>query len=158
MRLRARLSVVLLAGLLAAFALPAQATAQAGDIGFQGPSSVGSGSAPTGSKPESKLWWNDGSWWASMWDTASADFHIFKLNTGTQTWSDTGVAIDDRSGTRADVLWDGGSGKLYVASHRFSESPASGYPARLYRFTYNAATDTYTRDPGFPVQISNFRT
>lgn len=157
-RLRAALSVLLLAGLLAAFALPAQATAAPGDIGFEGPSSVGSGSAPTGSKPESKLWWNDGSWWASMWDTASADFHIFKLSTGTQTWSDTGVAIDDRSGTRADVLWDGASGKLYVASHRFSESPASGDPARLYRFSYNAATDTYTRDAGFPVQISNFRT
>jgi PKD repeat protein len=157
-RLRAPLSVVLLAGLLAAFALPAKATGAPGDIGYEGPSSVGSGSAPTGSKPESKLWWNDGSWWASMWDTASADFHIFKLNTGTQMWSDTGVAIDDRSGTRADVLWDGASGKLYVASHRFSESPATGYPSRLYRYTYNAATDTYTRDPGFPVQISNYRT
>jgi Ca2+-binding RTX toxin-like protein len=34
----------------------------------------------------------------------------------------------------------------------------SGHPARLYRFSYNAATDTYTRDGGFPVSINDFRT
>ncbi|MGH3036626.1 MAG: DUF7594 domain-containing protein [Gaiellaceae bacterium] len=156
--MRVRLSAVLVAGVLAALLLPAQSAAQAGDIGFQGPSTTGAGSAPTGSKPESKLWWNDGSWWGSMWDAASADFHIFRLNTGMQTWSDTGVAIEDRSGTRSDVLWDAAAGKLYVATHRWSESPASGFPSRLYRFSYNAATDTYTPDPGFPVQINNFRT
>jgi trimeric autotransporter adhesin len=150
--------VLLLTALVAAFVFPSAPSAAPGDIGYEGPPSTGAGTAPTGSKPESKLWWNDGFWWASMWDPASADFHVFKLDTGTQTWSDTGVAIDDRSGTRADVLWDGASGKLYVASHRFSESPATGYPARLYRYSYNAATDTYTRDPGFPVQINNFRT
>jgi trimeric autotransporter adhesin len=129
-----------------------------GDIGYEGPSSLGAGKASTGEKPESKLWWNDGFWWASMWDTGSADFHIFKLDVGTQTWTDTGVALDDRAGTRADVLWDGAAGKLYVASHRFSESPATGFPSRLYRYSYNSATDTYTRDAGFPVSINYFRT
>jgi PKD repeat protein len=152
------------AGLLAAllvvlgFAFAPAAGAQTGDVGYEGPSSAGAGSAPTGSKPESKLWWNDGFWWASMWDTASADFHIFKLNQGTQTWTGTGVALDDRPSTRADVVWDAAAGKLYVASHRFSESPASGYPSRLYRYSYSASTDTYTRDSGFPVTINNFRT
>jgi hypothetical protein len=151
--------VLCLALLLAVGALaPAAANAAPGDIGFEGPSSTGSGSAPTGSKPESKLWWNDGFWWASMWHPGSADFHIFKLDQGSQAWTDTGVALDDRPGTRADVLWDSAAGKLYVASHRFSESPANGYPSRLYRFSYNAATDTYTRDSGFPVTINNFRT
>jgi trimeric autotransporter adhesin len=140
------------------FAFAPGAAAQTGDIGYEGPSSAGAGSAPTGSKPESKLWWNDGFWWASMWDTGSSDFHIFRLNQGAQTWADTGVALDDRPSTRADVLWDAAAGKLYVASHRFSESPASGYPARLYRYSYNASTDTYTRDSGFPVTINNFRT
>jgi trimeric autotransporter adhesin len=155
---RRYLSLLLLVVLGLAFAFPAAAGSAPGDVGFEGPPSNGSGSAPTGSKPESKLWWNDGFWWASMWDPASADFHIFKLDTGTQTWSDTGVALDDRSGTRADTLWDAAAGKLYVASHRWSESPASGYPARLYRYSYNASTDTYTRDSGFPVTINNFRT
>ncbi|MGH3094180.1 MAG: calcium-binding protein [Gaiellaceae bacterium] len=143
---------------LGAFAFPPVAGAAPGDIGFEGPSSAGAGSAPTGSKPESKLWWNDGFWWASIWHALSEDFHIFRLEVGSQTWVDTGVALDDRPGTRADVLWDGAAGKLYVASHRFSESPASGYPSRLYRFGYNASTDSYSRDPGFPVTINDFRT
>ncbi len=31
-------------------------------------------------------------------------------------------------------------------------------PSRLYRYSYNGSTDTYTRDSGFPVTINNFRT
>lgn len=152
------LCLVLLLALAVGALAPAAAEAAPEDVGFEGPSSSGSGSAPTGSKPESKLWWNDGSWWASMWHPESAEFHIFKLEQGSQTWTDTGVALDDRPGTRADVLWDGAAGKLYVASHRFSESPASGYPSRLYRFSYDAGTDRYSRDSGFPVEINDFRT
>jgi PKD repeat protein len=142
---------------LALVGFPAQAEAAPGDIGYEGPSTSGAGSGTTASKPESKLWWNDGFWWASMWDAASADFHIFKLDQGMQRWTDTGVAIDDRGGTHADVLWDGLAGKLYVASHVFSESPATGSASRLYRYSYNAATDTYTRDTGFPVTINNYK-
>ena len=155
---RRYLPAVLLVAVGLAFTFPGTAEPALGDIGYEGPPSTGSGSAPTASKPESKLWWNDGFWWASLWDTASADFHIFKLDQATQTWMDTGVALDDRPSTRADILWDAAGGKLYVASHRFSESPASGYPSRLYRYSYDAATDTYTRDSGFPVTINNFRT
>jgi PKD repeat protein len=158
LRGRSLLPVVFVAFMLFVFALPATARAAPGDIGYEGPASTGSGTAPSASKPESKLWWNDGFWWASMWHVPSGDFHIFKLDQETQTWTDTGVALDDRSGTRADALWDGASGKLYVASHRFSESPASGYPGRLYRYSYDAATDTYTLDAGFPVTINNWRT
>ena len=36
----------------------------AGDVGYQDGSY--SGSAVTGREPQSKLWFNDGSWWASM--------------------------------------------------------------------------------------------
>jgi PKD repeat protein len=152
------LSAAFLVALGFGLATPAAAQAAPGDVGYEGPPSTGSGTAPTGSKPESKLWWNDGFWWTSMWDTGSADFHIFRLNQGPQTWTDTGVALDDRPSTRADTLWDAAAGKLYVASHRFSESPATGYPSRLYRYSYNASTDTYTRDSGFPVTINNLRT
>jgi PKD repeat protein len=151
-------TAVVAALFLSVLGLPAVAKAAPGDIGFEGPPTTGAGSAPTGSKPESKVWWNDGFWWASMWHAPSADFHIFRLDQGTQTWSDTGVALDDRPSTRADTLWDAAAGKLNLASHRFSESPASGYPSRLYRYSYNASTDTYTRDPGFPITLSNFRT
>jgi PKD repeat protein len=153
-----RLAIItVLVFVLGLFGFTARAEAAPGDIGSEGPSFSGGGSGITASKPESKVWWNDGLWWASMWDTASADFHIFKLNQGAQAWTDTGVALDDRGGTHADVLWDGAAGKLYVASHVFTESAGTGQVSRLYRFSYDAAADTYTRDPGFPATINSLK-
>jgi PKD repeat protein len=130
-----------------------------GSVGYQGGSTSGGGSAITGEKPESKLWWNDGSWWASMFDATSQTYHISRLNRSTQTWVDTGTRIDNRPKSRSDVLWDGSH--LYVASHVFASSSgtaAPGNPARLYRFSYNATTKTYSLDAGFPTQISNYST
>ena len=147
----------LFAGLL--LALPSSAEAATGDVGYQDQSFSGTGT-PTGTKrAESVLWWNDGSWWADMWSTAAQDFHIYRLNLSTQTWQDTGVTIDTRSNTHADVLWDGGH--LYVASHEFvadEQSAQSGSPSYLFRFSYNTSTKSYSPDSGFPVQINNMST
>ena len=107
-------------------------------------------SAPTGEKPQSKLWFNDGYWWGSLFNSGTEEFRIHRLNWATQTWSDTGVVIDTRNSADADVLWDGS--KLYVASVVPNSTSASNR-AQLYRFSYNAATDTYTIDSGFPVTI-----
>lgn len=153
MRVPARRLWLLLAACLVAASV-ATGTVQAA-AGFAGPVTSGAGTDPSGSKPESKLWWNDGFWWGSLWDTASARFEIFKLDTSTQAWTSTDAAIDARSGSRADALWDGATGKLYVASHVYTQSPASGNPSNLYRYTYNAGTDTYTLDAGFPVAIND---
>lgn len=90
-----------------------------------------------------------------MWDPASADFHIFRLDTAMQTWVDTGTTVDSRSNTHADTLWDGA--RLYIASHVHSNTPSSGYPTYLYRFSYDPVTRRYLRDPGFPVEINNYR-
>jgi PKD repeat protein len=135
------------------------AVTSSGSVGYQDGSTSGAGAAATGEKPESKLWWNDGSWWASMLDAASQTYHIFRLNRSTQAWVDTGTLLDNRPKTRADALWDGSH--LYVASHVFASSSAAataGNPARLYRFSYDPATDSYSRDAGFPVQIENYST
>ena len=139
-------------GLGLALAVPALASADPGDIGFEGP--AGPGGAPTGSKPESKLWFNDGRWWASMWDIPTADFYIWVLDQSTDTWSRTNTRLDDRSSTRADILWDGT--KLYVASHNFNENDGTGV-SRLYRYSYNTSTDTYSLDSGFPATINSVR-
>jgi PKD repeat protein len=133
------------------------AKAAPGDIGFEGPS-TGTINAITGEKPESKDWWNDGSWWASMWSPSAGAYHIFRLNTADQSWVDTGTQLDNRGSSRADTLWDASSGKLYVSSHVFSTGSSSGSPARLYRFSYDAGTDSYALDSGFPVQIGNYKT
>jgi hypothetical protein len=148
------LAVALLVPLLQ----PTTARAADGDIGYQGPSSVGAGTAPTGAKPESKLWWNDGFWWASMFDSASRRFFIFRLDRSTENWVNTGVPLDYRPTSRADTLWDGSH--LYVASHIVANSSATavtGYPSRLYRFSYDGSTRSYSPDQGFPVAINNVK-
>ena len=153
------LVVVSLTGLLlllaGRMALPAGAVPI--DVGEQdftyGPTTLAND--PTGDRPESKLWWNDGLWWASMFNVTETEYHIYRLNWSTQVWEDTGVPLDDRDESRADTLWDGS--KLYVASHLFTENSAhadSGNRGRLYRYSYNTTTNVYFLDSGFPVDVN----
>jgi hypothetical protein len=113
-------------------------------------------STPTGEKPESKLWYNDGTWWGSLCHTDNR-YYVFRLDSATQDWIKTDAALDDRPNSKADVLWDGAAGKLYVASHVFStnaQPTAEAQRSRLYRLSYDATTKSYSLDPGFPVIIS----
>ena len=116
-------------------------------------------SAPTGEKPESKLWYNNGYWWGSLWDDGNDEYRIFRFDPASQDWFNTGVAIDDRSGSLGDALWDGQ--KLYVASHIFvnsgSTTTSDNLKARLYRYSFDPGTNTYSLDSGFPVIINNAR-
>lgn len=138
---------------------PASASAASGDVGYEGRSFSGT-DAPTGTKrAESVLWWNDGFWWAHMWDTGSGDFRIFKLDAATERWTDTGVPVESRSHTHADVLWDGRH--LYVASHKYvrdGDPALIGSPSYLYRFRYDSVGKRYALDPGFPVVINKYAT
>jgi fibronectin type 3 domain-containing protein len=158
--LRVRVTATNTAGSGSAQSTYTSAVTASGSVGYRGPSTAGAGIGPTGSKPESKLWWAHGTWWASMWAGSGAGFHIFRLDQATQRWIDTGVQIDPRSGTRADALWDGSH--LYVASHVFSTCGCStaspGNPSRLYRFSYSSATNSYALDPGFPININDTST
>jgi PKD repeat protein len=132
--------------------------AATGDIGIPGPPYAGTGGPPTGEKPESKLWWNDGRWWASMYSAADNTYHIWWLDRSAspKTWVDTGTQLDNRRASRADTLWDGTH--LYVASAVFASSNSTtvgGNATRLYRFSYSPLTRRYTLDLGFPVNINN---
>jgi PKD repeat protein len=149
---------LLLALLVVLLACASPAAAATGDIGFPGPSTQGSGGAPTGQKPESKLWWNDGRWWADMYDTASGTYHIWWLDRSAspERWVDSGTRLDNRPASRADTLWDGMH--LYVASAVFASSNgtvATGNATRLYRYSYDPLTRSYSLDSGFPVSINN---
>src|SRR5262245_61031981 len=88
-------SAVQLAPLLLAFGTSVPALAQ--DVGHEGPQYTGAGTTPTESKPESKLWFNDGHWWGSLWSTSAQAFRIHRLNFPTHAWIDTGVALDTRA-------------------------------------------------------------
>lgn len=114
------------------------------------------GSSPyseiTASKPESKLWWNDGYWWGCLWSNATAKYRIHRFDRVNQCWQDVGPEIDNRSKSLADALWDGQY--LYLASHLVSSSG----PTRLYRYSYNHETQSYSLNSGFPIDINNENT
>jgi hypothetical protein len=108
------------------------------------------------SNPESKLWWNDGYWWASLWVPNASTYRIHRFDLANQCWMDTGTNLDDRAKSLADVLWDGQH--LYVASHFWVINGANTTPTnsgRLYRYSYNAVTKTYSLDAGFPVNVNS---
>ena len=144
-----------------------------GYLGFSwfDPADPGPIGDPTGEKPQSKLWWNDGFWWGSMYNPkVDADaFHIYKLHMGTQTWVDTGVKLDDvrepgvdPKNVKADTLWDAANNKLYVVSHVYADNPSPVNNAvnfgRLFSYTYDPLLQTYTKDTGFPVTVNKDKT
>ena len=53
--------------------------------------------SPTGEKPQSKLWYNDGRWWASMLHSDGA-YYIFYLEG--QTWVKTDMTRTHGRATR----------------------------------------------------------
>lgn len=127
------------------------APADAEEVGYVDQSFTGV-SAPTGEKPQSKLWIAGGAWWGALWDTASQDYHIFRFNPASQSWTDTGVLVDERVSASPDAYWDGT--RLYIVSAGRSEGTGSQAP-RIYRFSFDADTQTWLRDSGFPVTIGN---
>jgi PKD repeat protein len=140
-------------GLALLAGLASRAAAQ--DFGHEGPSFSGATAGPTQSKPESKLWFHDGTWWGSLWSTGGQAFHIHRLDQRTHVWADTGVPIDFGPMSKADALLDGD--RLYIGSHRFSSlGGASGHPILFLRYGYDALAGSYALDPGFPVTIGSF--
>jgi hypothetical protein len=99
----------------------------------------------TNDKPQSKVWWNDGSWWSLMLDPTDSQVQVFELMPD-HTWRPTGTVVDNRPDSTGDALWDGT--KLYVASRQASS------PLRVVRFSYSPSTRRYTGDAGFPLNVN----
>lgn len=111
---------------------------------------------PTAEKNQSKLWWNDGFWWGILWNKAADKYQIYRFEVATQSWSSTSTAVDNRAGSKSDVLWDGQY--LYVVSNIYSKLPEFTTPensGRLYRFSYDQQNNSYTLDSGFPVLVNS---
>ena len=134
----------LLAPALAALCLALPAPALAAATGTAGPTFSGA-SAPTGQKPQSKLWFNDGTWWAILYDEAAVRYEIFRDAGG--DWTPTGTVVDTRHNMYVDALWDGAH--LDVLSAGFSVG------VRFSRFAYDAASKSYTRDID-PVALTGY--
>jgi hypothetical protein len=123
-----------------------------GDFGYQGPY-YGQAVAPSGEKPQSKLWFNDGIWWGVLFNNETRNHEVYRFNWDAKTWSTTSLVVDRRIRASADVLWDGG--KLYTASAIIPGTSGVRSDIWLTRFSYNSATKTYSRDTGFPVTVTS---
>ncbi|MGE5462837.1 MAG: hypothetical protein ACM3PS_05760, partial [Syntrophothermus sp.] len=127
------------------------ARAATNNVGYKDFSMSGT-TAPTGEKPQSKLWFNDGIWWGVLYNKASRHFEIYRFNWATDTWTTTGVMVDARSTSTADALWTGS--RLYTVCN---VPPGASGDTNIYvmRFSYNSAMKAYSVDSGFPVSVYN---
>jgi hypothetical protein len=166
-------AAALAAGTALVLAMVVGGIVQAGPVtvGYRDFPYNGAAASRATSLPEqSKLWFNDFSWWGGLFrssgsGTAGSHFDIYRLDSATQTWQDTTKIVDSRDHTHADYLWDNVAKKLYVVS---TKSPCTSSPAppaapcndevRVLRFSYNHSAATpaafYTLDPGFPVKLA----
>jgi hypothetical protein len=136
------------AGLLAGAVIAAPPAAAAVGVPrtYDGMSYSSTVNKPSEDKPQSKLWYTDGSWWALMVSPSDDRVHIFQLRAD-HTWRDTGVKVDNRLNSTGDALWSASDQTLVVVSRDDTANP------RIARFSYNAGSGTYSMDPGFPVNV-----
>ena len=134
MRRHGVLSLAALAALLLALALAAQASAAIGTRGASYSEPGRTATAPTGEKPQSKTWFEDGTWWAVMYNPGSGSFEIFKRALD-GTWSTTGTLVDARDGSWQDVLWDGNHLQVVSAGNK---AASTGSAVRYPRFGYDS--------------------
>ncbi|MGN6576109.1 MAG: hypothetical protein ACTHKG_10485, partial [Nocardioides sp.] len=135
------------------------APATAATVGFTGPfygrpAGTTGGSvpgSPTAEKPQSKLWFADGSWWGALWsDTATNTgeaFTIQRYDWAANQWVDTGVKLETRARSDLDVLWAGGH--LYVASNT-DAATIQTQVVTVTRYTHTGG-DSWTKDWIVPV-------
>ena len=90
-------------------------------------------------------------WWASEWSNSPAGFYIDRLDTSTETFVRTGTLIEAEAQRTGHPL---GRDAPVRRFQNFSESGSlTGGVTRIYRFSYNTNTDTYTLDNGFPATM-----
>jgi hypothetical protein len=139
-------AAVVLVGLVLTAAAPASA-----DVGFRDFSYGTSVTAPTGQKPQSKLWWTSGgTWWGLLWSTSARSWTIQKFDKPTGAWSDTAVTVDNRRTASPDALWDGST--LYVASSLKEGSSQTDGRVLVYRFSFDGSAWSSL---GMPVTVIN---
>jgi hypothetical protein len=105
---------------------------------------------PTADEGQSKLWFNDGTWWGALIDASTGTFGVYFLDPNELAWTYTGLIIDERTDVRVDVQWDGTH--LYVASG--GGRPTAEHAIHLTRYSYEPESRAYVVDPGFPVLLT----
>jgi hypothetical protein len=132
-------------------------------IGYRDQAYGGGVFRPSSDKPQSKLWYTDGSWFAGMFlyqtsPTPKSENRIYRLNEATHSWTLTSAVVDTRDNSHADFLWDETGQTLYAVSvpPMPATTPAVAVDdgVRVFKYSYNAATNVYTAAAGFPKLIA----
>ena len=105
------LTAALLLSLLAVVRPTIAAPVDAGFIDHSYGTGVG---APTEDKPQSKVWFADGSWWGGLFVDGSDDIPDPRTTPRTTPGPRRAPSWTQRNSSHGDYLWDGSS--LYVAS------------------------------------------
>jgi Bacterial Ig-like domain len=142
-----RLLVALTAVGLLAPAVPASA-AVGEPVTYLGHAYSSTVTRPSADKPQSKLWYLDGAWWALMVGAGGSQVSIHELLPD-HTWRNTGTVVDSRANSSGDALWSTRDSRLYVASR------VSGANLQVSAFTYRPDTRTWAVAPAFPVTVSS---
>jgi hypothetical protein len=96
-----------------------------------------SSSPPTADKPQSKLWFHDGAWWALMVESGGTSVYIHEL-LDNHSWRKTGALVDSRPNSTGDALWSKRDDTLYVASRVTGTSNL-----RVNSYTYSSSTRSW---------------
>ncbi len=150
--LRRAASALAVSGLVALLAASSTFAATPVTVGYRDQTYGGGAARPSGDKPQSKLWYTDGTWFAGMFQynlspNPKSEYQIFRLNPSTHAWTSTGTVVDTRDTSHADYLWIEGTQTLYVASVLPvpdaipTANTADGI--RIYRYHYDATSNTY---------------
>jgi methionine-rich copper-binding protein CopC len=111
--------------------------------------SYSASSPPSADKPQSKLWFADGSWWALMVAAGGTATYIHRLMPD-HTWQKASTApVDSRPNSTGDALWSPSTNQVWVVSR------ITGGNAIVDRFTYDSAGKSWALDSGFPKTIQS---
>jgi hypothetical protein len=133
---------------VSALAGPAAAS-DLGPVTYQGPVYGDlSSTPPTEDKPQSKLWFAAGTWWALMLSQQTGTIRVHRL-LADHTWVPASGTVDNRPESTGDALWDEATQKLYVVSRDSSTA------VRVFRLSFNADAMTWAVDPGFATTVFN---
>ena len=155
------LFVIALLGVVPAIAAPAVPGPGFQDFQYNtGPDFSTGGDAVTGSRNQSKVWFNDGRWFGLLFDKTGAtntSYRIQTLNMATQTWTTGGTAtqVDKRAKSHGDVLSDGNT-LWIVSSHKSGTNISPNGDLRVYKFSYNGTTHTYNPVDLDPGSLNNY--
>ena len=138
-----RILIIIITCLLAlGFTAPTKTSAQ-GDVGYKD-FGYGTAVAPTADKPQSKLWYHDGTWWGVLYNSTPAikQHQIYRFSWANQSWTSMNVAVEGRLRVTYDVLSDGDN--LYIASAADILGSETDTNIYIRSFIYNPTLKTYS--------------